>query len=239
MAPVAEKMKGKFSANLRLDGAMNGNMDPIYDLLQGNGTVKLNDASVQDLGYDSEGKRLCQDQFWRPLPTYKDLLMKIQIRGGRVFFEPFTFNLGNQAITLGGSQGIDGTVDYLIDTKLPTGAASSIISSAAGMLGGNLNAKEVDVVLGAKGSYENPKLRIVKVSTADAAKSAFNDQKQRLEDEANRLREEAEQRARQEANKARQEAERRAREEADRLKKQAEQKAQDELKKLKKKLKFP
>jgi hypothetical protein len=162
--------------------------------------------------------------------------VRFAISDGRVNFEPFDVKAGAQVVNIGGSNGLDGTVDYRIKTSVPAGAAGSVVASALSALSGKTIAspKDVKFEIAATGPAASPRFRLVKVDAGSVKQEA----KAAVVDKAKELKAEAEAKARAEAERLKKEAEARAKAEADRLKKEAEDKAKGELEKLKKKFKF-
>jgi hypothetical protein len=235
MAPAAKNIEGKFTTSFLLNGKLNSQMKPDLPTANGGGLIKFNEGQVKDLKIMEGINKLAKTK----LPTetsLKDVQIKAIVKDGRVFFEPFNVKVGSQVVNLGGSNGLDGTIDYLIKTSVSAGAAGAAVAGVVSQFTGkSMTApKEIKFDIVATGPGISPKYRIVKVDAGeskDQAKAAINEK-------ANQLKAEAEAKARAEADKLKREAEAKAKAEADRLKKEAEDKAKQELEKLKKKFRF-
>lgn len=235
LAPAAKNLNGKFSTVFKIKGEMDKEMKPNLPTVNGGGVVTLNDAQLTDLKLMAGINQLAKTN----LPTQtkvQNLAIKTTIVNGRVNFEPFNLNLGSQIVSIGGSNGLDGTVDYRIKTAVPSGAAGSAVAGALSSLTGKAisSPKEIKFEIGATGPATSPKYRIVNVD----AGSAKGEAKAAITDKIKEAKAEVETKARAEADRLKKEAEEKAKAEQDRLKKEAEQKAKDELDKLKKKFKF-
>lgn len=235
MAPAAKNLQGKFSTQMALKGLLDPQMKPDLKTVIGGGVVKINDAQLTDLKLMAGINQLAKTK----LPTQtrvQDLAIKTTIVDGRVNFEPFNLNLAGQVVNIGGSNGLDGTIDYRIKTAVPAGAAGAAVAGALSSLTGKAitSPKEVKFEIGATGPAASPKYRIVSVD----AGSAKSEAKAAINDKIKEAKAEAEAKARAEADRLKKEAEEKAKAEQERLKKEAEQKAKDELEKLKKKFKF-
>jgi len=235
LAPAAKNVDGKFSTVFKVKGNLNSEMKPDMPTLNGGGLVKINEGQIKDLKIIEGINKLAKTNF-PSQSNLKDVQIKTTIKDGRLFFEPFNVKAGSQVVNIGGSNGLDGTIDYLIKTSVPTGAAGAAVSDAVGKLTGtNISApKDVKFEIGATGPSTSPKYRLVKADVG----SAKTEVKAAINDKVNKAKEEAEAKARAEIEKARREAEARANEEKERLKKEAENKARQELDKLKKKFRF-
>lgn len=235
MAPAAKNLQGKFSTQMNLKGQLDQQMKPDLKTVNGGGLVKVNDAQLTDLKLMAGINQLAKTK----LPTQtrvQDLSIKTTIVDGRVNFEPFNLNLGGQVVSIGGSNGLDGTIDYRINTAVPAGAAGAAVAGALSSFTGKpINApKEIKFEIAATGPASSPKYRVVKVDAGNAKSEA----KEAINNKINEAKVQAEAKARAEADRLKKEAEEKARAEQDRLKKEAEKKAKDELEKLKKKFKF-
>jgi hypothetical protein len=233
-----------------MGGNLTTAMMPDYPTLTGAGLINILNGAVNNIEISKNINSFAKTN----LPTnaaLQNVLVKTEIKNGRAFFQPFDVNMGGKTVNIGGSQGLDGTIDYIFKTDVPAGAVMSLASNLAGT---NLGSGDVKVTLGATGNYSSPNFRIISVGTGSGGNSVKEVVTDKAKEEADRLRKEAEERARAEADKARKEAEDRARAEADkarkeaeeraraeqeRLKKEAEDKAKEELKKVKDRFKLP
>lgn len=236
LAPIAEKMTGKFSIDFKMGGNLTTAMMPDYSTITGGGLINILNAAVNNIEISKSINSFAKTS----LPTnatLQNVLVKAEIRNGRAFFQPFDVNMGGKTVNISGSQGLDGTIDYIFKTDVPAGSVMSMASNLAGM---NLGSGDVKVTLGATGNYSSPSFRIINVGTGGSGGNSVKEVAiDKAKEEADRLRKEAEDRARAEAEKARKEAEDRARAEQERLKKEAENKAKEELKKVKERFKLP
>lgn len=251
LAPVAKNIVGKFSTKFRMNGELGQDMMPLYPTMSGAGLINIAQAAIKELKLMEGVQKLTKLNGSREA-TIRDLLVKAEVKNGRVFFQPFDVNVGGQKMNIGGSQGFDGTVDYLIKMIVPAGAAGAAFNNAMASLSGKPadNSSNIKLNIKATGNHENPSLSLVG-GGSDGSGSVAGDIKtnikenlnaatDKVKEEAERLRQEAEQKAKAEAERLRQEAEQKVREEAERLKKEAEQKAKAEAEKLlKDKFKFP
>ncbi len=117
----------------------------------------------------------------------KDVAIRFAIHDGRLTTQPFDLKTGATKMTLAGSTGLDGTIDYTATVELPDGAAGKLLST-------------VDVGIG--GTFASPKITLgVKKAAEQAIKNALDEQVQKLtgseslsaevEKQAERLRTEA------------------------------------------------
>lgn len=223
LAPVAEKIDGNFSTDFRLHGLLAEDMTPNYSTLLGKGVIKVAQASLKDSkvisGVTSLTKMKDSDGI-----SIKDLLVQAEVKDGRLHVKPFDVNIAGNKTTVSGSNGIDGSLDYLLKMNINAGAAGAAINSLISSVGGtSSNSSSIKLNLKVGGSYENPK---VSMAGSEAGESTSSNTKAAIETKVS-----------EEVDKAKAEAERKAKEETEKLKKEAEKKAKEEAEKLKKKAK--
>ncbi len=194
-------------------------------------------------------------------PTLTNLKPSYRIEKGRLFLPAFAFKVADKDVTMSGSSGLDKTIDYVMNMKVPTGTLASQANQAlSGLLKTNISAiksSTVDVAIKITGTFDNPKISTTlgnvvqdqindtKTALEDEAKRRLEEEKakidQRLKDEEAKLRdkvntetEKAKQQIEAEKEKLRQQAEaekERLRKEAEAEKERLKKKAEEELKK--------
>jgi uncharacterized protein involved in outer membrane biogenesis len=235
LAPVAEYATGNFSANMRMNGALGTDMMPLFDILNGRGTLQTSRLAIQDFPVLNRISDAIRVQQLRD-PQIEDFRSSIEIRDGRLHVNPFDIRTGNSKMNVSGSNGIDRSINYVLGIEIPKsdlGAdANRVITnliSEAGRRGVDLqtaDAVRLNVTVG--GTITNPS---IKTDFANVVTSAREQVEQVIRDEVDRRIEDVEQRV----DDAREEARAKARAEADRIMRDAEQRAaaiRDEAKKL-------
>ena len=231
LAPIAEKMNGTFSTNFRLAGLLMPDMSPDMSTLDGKGILEVDDAAVEDSKLVSAITTVSKLNNTNSI-TLNDVTIRAEIESGRIFVEPFDVNIGDFETTLAGSNGIDGSVDYLAKMHIPAGVVGSTVNNAIAKLTGASGPVSSDITLNLNigGTYDNLKVSLAGAnageSTAQSAKAAVAT---KIEQEKKELRAEIE--------KQKAEAETKAKAEAERLKKEAEEKARAEAEKAKEQVK--
>ncbi|MFC2125314.1 AsmA-like C-terminal region-containing protein [Bacteroidota bacterium] len=233
LAPIAAIMDGNFSTNFKLASELQPDMMPDMATLKGGGLIKIVKASVTG----SKSKLVSGINGLTKMGgddtniSLSDVLMQAEIINGRVFLEPFEVKIGDNKALVGGSNGIDGSLDYNIKMDVPDGAvqkAGSLVSSLAGQ---NLatNAKDVKLNFGVKGDYNDPKVTLLGAETGSTSQKAKETLKAQAQEEKEKLQKEAEVKAEEEIDKVKDEAEE--------VVKEQEEKLKEEVEKTKKKLK--
>jgi hypothetical protein len=240
MAPIMEDATGRFSTNVKMAGAMDLNMEPKYNTLDGGGTLITRNVVID--GPDIL-KKMADKVKYDGLEqiTLNDTEVKYYFEDGRIKVDPATFIIGKEVPSIfAGSHGFDMTLDYVLNLDIPSrlmgGAANQVVSGllakANSAMGTNAAIPErikMDVLIG--GTSAEPVLTPMLAGTSgeggagadmkEQAKEALLDQKEALEDKA----QEELDKAKAEADKAKKEAEAKARAEADAAKAKAKAEA--------------
>lgn len=244
MAPIAENLTGKFSTDFKIGGKLLQDMSPDYASMAGAGLIKIANASLAGNHKMVNSLNTVTKLDGDKEVSIRDILMKAEIKYGRLFVEPFDVNIGKYRTTIYGSNGIDGSVDYKLKMNVPGGAVGDAVSSAISSLtGGKIDGGSGNFLfnIGLGGSYSDPKFSLLSVdregaggqSTQQAVKGMVSSEVSKAKDELEEQKRLAEERAKEEADRIRAEAEAKAKEEEERLRKEAEEKARKEAEKLK------
>ncbi|MCD0468837.1 AsmA family protein [Flavobacterium sp. JAS] len=118
MVTVAEKAQGIISVDYKVKGDLNGNMGPIYESLEGGGTLNLRDVKVKGLklfdGISSKtGQKTLDD------PNLKGIQINSTIDNNLIHIEPFTFSVASFKPTIKGTTSFDGLLDLRMRLGLP------------------------------------------------------------------------------------------------------------------------
>ncbi|MEQ9440090.1 MAG: AsmA-like C-terminal region-containing protein [Cyclobacteriaceae bacterium] len=249
LAPVAEKMDGDFSTRFKIAGLLGSDMSPLMNTLDGKGLIQIADASLNEsklVGAITAVTKLSNTES----VSLKDVEIQAEVRSGRVYVEPFDVNIGNFKTVIAGSNGIDGSIDYLMKMNIPAGTVGTAINSAIAKFTGNDETVSSNIILNLKvtGDSEDPKVRLAGTeagsggkSTAQAAvKAKVEKQAEELKDELAQQKKEAEAEvrrkaaeAKKEAAEAKRQAELRAKEEAAKAKEEVKEKVEEKKEEVK------
>ncbi|KQW99324.1 membrane assembly protein AsmA [Flavobacterium sp. Root420] len=120
MVTAAEKAQGIISVDYNVKGDLNGNMGPIYESLEGGGTITLRDVQVKGLklfdGISSQtGQKVLNN------PDMKGIVINSTIDNNLIHIEPFTFSVASFRPTIKGTTSFDGLLDLRMRLGLPPG----------------------------------------------------------------------------------------------------------------------
>jgi AsmA protein len=140
MVTAAEKAQGIISVDYKIKGDLNGNMGPIYESLEGDGTINLRDVKIKGLKlFESVSSQTGQKGL--DDPKMEGIEIKSNINNNLINIEPFTFSVASFKPTIKGTTSFDGLLDLRMRLGLPPG----------GIIG-------FPIVI--TGTHENPKIKI-------------------------------------------------------------------------------
>lgn len=133
LAPVARYAEGRFSTRLQLNGALGADMAPILGALTGRGALETSQITLLDF---PPMQRLAEALSSQPLrnPALRAVRTAIEIRDGRLHVRPFDVGIGASTLTVGGSNGIDRSLDYDLVLALPQSSLETGARQALGNL---------------------------------------------------------------------------------------------------------
>lgn len=118
MVTAAEKAHGIISVDYKVKGDLNGNMEPIYESMQGGGTINLRDVKIKGLKlFDGISSKTGQSGLNNP--DMKGIEIKSTIDKNLINIEPFTFSVASFRPTIKGTTSFDGLLDLRMRLGLP------------------------------------------------------------------------------------------------------------------------
>jgi hypothetical protein len=128
LAPAAKGIDGKINIQLVYQSLLGIDMMPVIKTIDGAGKLQSDQITlVEAVAFDKiKGVLKLGDQYSN---TFKDINISFQIKEGRVFVSPFDVKLGNIKMNIGGDQGLDQTLNYLIKTEIPRADLGSSVNS--------------------------------------------------------------------------------------------------------------
>ena len=118
LAPVARWARGRFSSALHLSGAFGPNMLPRFGSLAGSGSLQTTRLSLE--GFPALQR--VADALKIPAlasPTLAPVRASFDVDEGRMKLRPFTASAGDFAMTVSGSNGVDGSLQYGVQLQAP------------------------------------------------------------------------------------------------------------------------
>jgi hypothetical protein len=207
LAPVAKYARGSFSTDLKVHGALGKDMMPLFDGLDGRGTLQTSQLVLEDFPALEKVVDVTKLQFLDN-PAMRAIRTAFQIRDGRLHVDPFAVNVGKTTMNVSGSNGLDQSLQYALSLKVPRSelgtAANQAVAGLAARAGGagiDLQAaQEIELGIQLGGTVTNPSVKVdvgsvvasAKEETERAVREAAT---QKLSAEKAKLVQDAEQRA--------------------------------------------
>ncbi len=172
LAPVARHVAGNVSTDFALRGRLQPDMMPDMATLTGGGLLAVKSAEVNNPQLVAGITRYFKGSAKEAL-VLKDMMMKVRIKDGRLNVEPFDLKLNGYSANIGGSTGLDGSLDYRIKMDIPAGQLGSQVNAAIGALTGST--QDTDVIkinMGLGGTYASPRINLLGTDSKQVAKEA-------------------------------------------------------------------
>ncbi len=154
MAPIFESIKGSFSGNMKIETTLDENMSPVLSTFQGNGNLSTNNISLSGIKTIDQIADAINKPDLKEL-TAKNISLDFIIKDGRLQTQPFDLKVGDFAMSLSGTTGLDQTIDY-----------AGVINTPIKVAGANLPAN-VKFTIG--GTFASPKFALDTKSMANQA----------------------------------------------------------------------
>jgi len=181
-----ERISGGLTMNTTLKGSMNDTLGLLPQTLNGKGGVQVQNGTMTGVKVNSLVASILKLPDLETI-TFKDWANDFSIAGGRIVIKDLKINALNADYVINGSQGLDGSLEYSMSLILPEKTSSRI--SVAGFGGqavdlfrDNTGRVKLDFAVG--GTMDDPK---VTLDTKAAQKKAEDLAKQKVADEAKKL----------------------------------------------------
>jgi hypothetical protein len=128
LAPAAKGIDGKIAVKLTYSSLLGKDLMPVIQTINGGGRLQTNEVTLLESASYTKMKELLKlsDKYSN---TFKDLNVSFKINNGRIYVSPFDTRVGNIKMNIGGDQGIDQTINYVIKTEIPRSDLGSSINS--------------------------------------------------------------------------------------------------------------
>lgn len=196
-APIMKYVNGVFESNMNMKMAINPDLSPDLNSLNGNAGFKMplaNISGVPVLQKIVEQTKLKQLENLR----IENLDIKTSIANGRILVAPFETKVNNLKMVVSGSQGLDQTMDYTVAIDVPWKELGQASSFAQGLLAKNpiprLNNMVPEIIrinLKVGGTFNKPTVNVGKPDASaggatlkDAVKEQAQQQIQQVKEQA-------------------------------------------------------
>lgn len=182
LMPIAKFIAGKLSSQLSIKGKLGDNMMPDMNSLTGNGNLLLIEGFLSKFApLEKIASTLNITSLDRI--SVKDIKNYFEINNGKILVKPFTVKVNGIDMEIGGLQGFDQSLDYVINMTLPRSLMGSQGNQLLNNLVAQVNSKGVPIKVGdiinltlnLGGSFKNP---IVKTDIKQGAATLADELKQ-------------------------------------------------------------
>ncbi|NLO72093.1 MAG: hypothetical protein GX102_14345 [Porphyromonadaceae bacterium] len=183
IAPIFDQAAGKFNSKLSLNTDLQQNMMPVLASILSNGSLKTSSVAFKDVNALTElAKSLKLDNLAKM--ALRDIALMFEIKNGRVNTEPFNIKLGDYAMNLSGSTGLDQTIDYAGKFRLPDKINAGKFQNIGFNIGGTFKKPTVklDIMITVTSIVEEKKSEAI--AKADSIKTAVMDKGREARDKA-------------------------------------------------------
>ncbi|MDR2597755.1 MAG: AsmA family protein [Treponema sp.] len=161
--PNPQNYAGKVSANLTLNSILDEHLGPVLNTVASKGTVQTHNVEIRNSELFGAFANLLKNEAWRT-PVLNNLNIKYEIKDGQLMVEPIQMNISRAKLELSGSQGLDMTLNYKVNTSVPVSTIGSGATDLLSKIPGGSNIKELTVTGLMGGMASSPS---VSLSAAD------------------------------------------------------------------------
>jgi AsmA protein len=118
IAPAAEDTYGVFSMDYVIKGGLLPDMYPIFESLEGGGTVRIREAKVNGMKVFHHISGITKKEELMN-PMLKDIVMETIVKDGTIYVKPFNMKLAGFDTDIEGQHDIHGTMNYVLKMAIP------------------------------------------------------------------------------------------------------------------------
>jgi hypothetical protein len=166
LMPVGQFISGKMNSSFQMNGNLGGDMFPQLTSLNGGGNLFLVEGLLRNFEPLQKLATHLQVNALKEI-SLKDVKAQFEFANGKVLMKPFSVKVKDIEMQIGGTHGLDKTMDYLIAMKIPRSylgnAGNNLVNglvSEAAKKGVAINPGEmVNLNVRMTGSMTNPSIK--------------------------------------------------------------------------------
>jgi hypothetical protein len=186
LMPIGQFLDGKLNSELTMTGKLGGDMMPDMKSLTGKGNLLLVEGVLKKFAPLEKIASTLQVEELKSV-TIKDVKNYIEFANGKVLVKPFPLKVKDIEMQIGGMHGLDFSMDYAVQMKLPRKYLGTQGNNLLNGLAAQAGSKGIPVKLGdvvdlnikLGGSMSNP---TIKTDLKEVAGDAIKDLKQQATD---------------------------------------------------------
>ena len=144
LAPAAKFATGSVTTDMHVTGGLGKDMMPLFPSLNGGGTLETSKLGMRGFPVLKRIADKTRLQFLED-PTFETLEATFTIGNGRLSVQPFDVKLGGATMKVAGSNGLDQSLDYLVDLRVPRAMAGGAANQALAALVSQAGKARVDL----------------------------------------------------------------------------------------------
>lgn len=128
LAPTAKGIDGKIGVKLSYNSLLGRDLMPVLKTISGGGKLQSDEITLVESSVYKKMKEVLKlgENYSN---TFKDLNISFKINEGRIYVSPFNARAGNLKLNIGGDQGIDQTLNYIIKAEMPRSDLGNKVNS--------------------------------------------------------------------------------------------------------------
>lgn len=187
LMPIGQFISGKLTSKLTMNGKLGETMMPDLSSLTGNGSLLLLQGVLNKFAPLEKLASALDLSSFKEI-TLKDVKSYFDIADGKVFVKPFHVKVQDVDMEIGGKHGLDQSIDYVINMKVPREKLGSKANGLVNNLVTQANSKGIpvkvsDVVnfkVNLGGSITNPTIKTDLAGTGNSLADDMKDQAKEL-----------------------------------------------------------
>jgi hypothetical protein len=186
LMPIGQFLAGKLNSQLTMNGTLDGDMMPDLSSLTGKGNLLLIEGVLKKFAPLEKIASALQIDELKSV-SIKDVKNYIEFANGKVLVKPFTIKIKDIEMQIGGMHGLDQSIDYVVQMKVPRKYLGTQGNNLLNNLATQANSKGIPIKLGDMvdlsikmgGSLTNPS---IKTELKEVAGDAIKDLQQQAID---------------------------------------------------------
>ena len=170
-APLLGDAEGTVGLNMKLETRLGADMAPDMATLMADGVLKTKELVIRSEALKGLADAVKNSDFAQIRPENTDLSFKV--RDGRLIVSPVKAKVGGHTATFEGNNGLDGSLDYVLSSKLPL---SAIPGANALQNLGVPTSGEADIKVLIGGNFKKPTYKLQMGNVAGGVKDQLIDQ---------------------------------------------------------------
>jgi hypothetical protein len=144
LMPIGQFIAGKLTSKLTMNGKLGETMMPDLTTITGNGNLLLLEGVLNKFA-PLEKLASALDISSLKAISLKDVKSHFDIADGKIFVKPFNVKVQDMDMEIGGKHGLDQSIDYVINMKVPREKLGSKANALVNTLATQANSKGIPV----------------------------------------------------------------------------------------------